>query len=100
MVTPISSAAGTTCFRRRYLNYSCKKARNLSSGYEYADYVSIVPIAAACICCHSGQPQPARDRAELFCDPAFRELPIGCENCHGPGALHVGKGETGFRERH
>jgi len=62
--------------------------------------VSIGPIAAACIGWHSGQPQPARDRDELFGDPAFRELPIGCENGHGPGAVHVGKGETGFRKRH
>jgi len=69
--------------------YSRLQAWNLSPGYESADFGFNRPVAAACIACHSGQPQPVRDREGLFANPPFRELAIGCENCHGPGALHA-----------
>jgi hypothetical protein len=36
---------------------------------------------------------PRRDG--LFEDPPFAELAIGCENCHGPGALHVAERTRG-----
>ncbi len=71
--------------------YPRKRAWGLAPGYDAADYGFNRPIAAACIACHSGQPQPVAGRAGLFRDPPFRELAIGCENCHGPGALHVAK---------
>ncbi|HXJ44778.1 MAG TPA: tetratricopeptide repeat protein [Bryobacteraceae bacterium] len=75
--------------------YARRKTWDLSPGYEFADYGFNRPIAAACIGCHSGQPQPVRDHAGLFGDPAFRELAIGCENCHGPGALHAAEKAKG-----
>ena len=62
---------------------------DLSPGYEFNDYGFSRPIQAACIVCHSGQPQPVAQRYGLYRDPPFRELAIGCENCHGPGQLHV-----------
>ena len=62
---------------------------DLSPGYEHADYGFNRPIHAACLICHSGQPRPVADRNGAYHDPPFRELAIGCENCHGPGALHV-----------
>jgi hypothetical protein len=65
------------------------KTWELSPGYEAADPGFGRPIAAGCIACHSGRPQPVRDREGLFDEPPFQELAIGCENCHGPGALHV-----------
>src|SRR6202022_3318339 len=64
---------------------------DLSPGYEHADYGFNRPIPAACLVCHRGQPQPVADRNGAYRDPPFRELAIGCENCHGPGALHVGE---------
>jgi hypothetical protein len=72
---------------------------DLSPGYEHADYGFNRPINAACLACHSGHPQPVADRNGAYRDPPFRELAIGCENCHGPGALHVkerahGRGRT------
>jgi hypothetical protein len=72
---------------------------DLSPGYEHADYGFNRPVPAACVACHSGQPQPVEDRNGAYHDPPFRELAIGCENCHGPGALHVkertaGRGRT------
>ena len=72
------------------LSYYSKPARwELSPGYEFADYGFNRPIAAGCIYCHSGAPNVIPDRNGLFGNPPFRELSIGCENCHGPGARHI-----------
>jgi hypothetical protein len=80
---------GSYLFQAPLSYYSRQKAWDLSPGYQFADYGFNRPIAQACIGCHSGRPQPARDREGLFGDPPFRELAIGCENCHGPGGLHA-----------
>ncbi len=61
----------------------------LSPGYELADYGFSRPILPACITCHSGRPEPVGHGNGRFREPAFTELAIGCENCHGPGAAHV-----------
>jgi tetratricopeptide (TPR) repeat protein len=61
----------------------------LSPGYEIDNLAFSRPILEECIVCHSGLPQPVPRRYGLFKNPPFRELAIGCENCHGPGALHV-----------
>jgi hypothetical protein len=39
--------------------------------------------------CHSGRARPVPGRDAAYERPAFSELSIGCENCHGPGELHV-----------
>ena len=80
---------GDHLFQAPLSYYSRQQAWDLSPGYESADYGFNRPVAAACIYCHSGQPQPVPDREGMFANPPFRELAIGCENCHGPGALHV-----------
>jgi hypothetical protein len=67
----------------------------LSPGYELADYGFNRPIQPACVACHSGQPRPVWDGNGRFREPAFAELAIGCENCHGPGAAHVREKQTG-----
>lgn len=69
--------------------YSRAKAWDLSPGYKQGDYGFNRPIPADCIQCHSGRPQPVENTDGRFKNPLFLELPIGCENCHGPGALHV-----------
>jgi hypothetical protein len=61
----------------------------LSPGYELGDYGFDRVAAAQCLACHSGRPEPAPDRKGLYKDPPFEQLAIGCENCHGPGQLHV-----------
>lgn len=61
----------------------------LSPGYESSDYGFSRPIYSACINCHSGQPQPLPERDGQYRDPPFREVAIGCENCHGPGEAHA-----------
>jgi hypothetical protein len=80
---------GDYLFQAPLSYYSRTKSWGLSPGYEAADYGFNRPVAAACIACHSGQPQPVKNREGLFGNLPFRELAIGCENCHGPGALHA-----------
>ena len=69
--------------------YSKSRSWALSPGYELGDYGFSRTIPAGCIVCHSGLAQPVPNRYGLYRDPPFRELGIGCENCHGPGQLHV-----------
>jgi len=61
----------------------------LSPGYETDNLGFSRPILEECIVCHSGMPQPVPGSYGLYRNPPFRELAIGCENCHGPGGLHV-----------
>jgi hypothetical protein len=68
--------------------YSKTKGWALSPGYEFGDYGFSRPILAGCIFCHSGRPRPIDQSTGGFKDPPFAEVAIGCENCHGPGALH------------
>jgi hypothetical protein len=69
--------------------FSRTRAWELSPGYESGNPGFARPIAAACVACHSGRPQPVANREGLFADPPFQEVAIGCENCHGPGRDHV-----------
>ena len=77
--------------------YSRTRAWGLSPGYDQQDQSFTRPIHADCISCHSGRPQPIENTDGKFRDPPFRELPIACESCHGPGALHVERRRTGAR---
>jgi hypothetical protein len=46
-------------------------------------------VALGCIACHSGEANPVSNRDDVYSQPEFQELSIGCENCHGPGSMHV-----------
>ena len=80
---------GDGLFQAPLSSYTRTGGWDLSPGYDQADYGFNRPIAAACLSCHSGRPQPLAGRNGAYADPPFRELAIGCENCHGPGELHV-----------
>ena len=69
--------------------YSNVNAWALSPGYQYADYGFSRPILPGCTSCHSGRPQAVLDGNGKFRKPAFQELAVGCENCHGPGEAHI-----------
>ena len=69
--------------------YSETKAWGLSPGYDFGDYGFSRTIGPSCIVCHSGLPNVAPTSDGSYGDPPFRQLAIGCENCHGPGQLHV-----------
>ena len=92
-----SGANGTTYLVRRgdslveapLSHYSRVGRWDLSPGYEKDDAGFSRPIQAGCLSCHSGRAQPVPNRPGVYQNPPFQELAIGCENCHGPGQLHV-----------
>jgi hypothetical protein len=69
--------------------YSKPQRWELSPGYELGNYGFSRPILPACVSCHSGRPNAIPESNGRFANPAFFELAIGCENCHGPGLYHV-----------
>ncbi len=72
------------------LSYYSRAAHwDLSPGYQNKDDGFNRVIQPGCIYCHSGRPQPVAGHNGSYRDPAFTQTPIGCENCHGPGAAHV-----------
>lgn len=69
---------------------------DLSPGYEsslFRDFTR--PVLELCVDCHTGQPRFVPDRPNQFQQPPFRFLSIGCERCHGPGAIHVKQRKEG-----
>jgi hypothetical protein len=75
--------------------YTKSRTWGLSPGYELHNYGFTRPILAQCIGCHSGRPQPMPGSIGAYRDPPFAEMAVGCENCHGPGALHVSERQAG-----
>ena len=75
--------------------YTRPKTWGLSPGYESNNLGFSRPVLEECIVCHSGLPQAVPGRYGLYKNPPFRELAIGCENCHGPGGLHVSERAQG-----
>ncbi len=69
--------------------YAATKSWGLSPNFEVQDLGFNLPIKADCIGCHAGRTQPELGREGLYRDPPVTELAVGCENCHGPGELHV-----------
>ena len=70
---------------------------DLSPGYQRGDYGFNRVVVPGCIFCHSGRVQPVAGSDGKYQNPAFTQLAIGCENCHGPGHAHVeamGDGES------
>ena len=67
--------------------YSHAQRWDLSPGYRYRNYRFSRPVVPRCIACHNGYPQYVAYSENRYRKP----LPtgIGCERCHGPGALHV-----------
>jgi len=80
---------GDFLFQAPLAFYSRTKSWELSPGFEAQAFGFGRPVTDGCISCHAGFPQPISDPKGLFRSPPFRELGIGCENCHGPGKLHV-----------
>jgi Tetratricopeptide repeat len=80
---------GNYVFQAPLSFYSKAQRWELSPGYEFSNAGFNRPILPGCISCHSGRPNTAPDGNGHFANPAFPELAIGCENCHGPGLGHV-----------
>lgn len=69
--------------------YTKTHSWGFAPGFEIQNRGFTRPILGRCITCHSGRPNPVAGQVGLYKDPAFDELAVGCENCHGPGELHV-----------
>ncbi|MGH9444334.1 MAG: tetratricopeptide repeat protein [Terriglobia bacterium] len=80
---------GNYLFEAPLSYYTKPHTWQLSPGYEFGDYGFDRRARTACLACHSGRPQPVLERPGLYRNPPFEQLAIGCENCHGPGQLHV-----------
>src|SRR5205814_1122960 len=53
------------------------------------------PAQPECLFCHANQVEPVAHTLNRYRPPLFRGYAIGCERCHGPGALHVQARERG-----
>jgi hypothetical protein len=80
---------GNYLFQAPLSFYSRTKKWDFSPGYEQADLGFNRVVPEECINCHAGRAAPVPDKPGAYSEPAFRELAIGCENCHGPGEAHV-----------
>ncbi|HEY1904300.1 MAG TPA: tetratricopeptide repeat protein [Terracidiphilus sp.] len=80
---------GDYLFQAPLSHYTQTGRWDLSPGYQIQDDAFNRVIQPGCIYCHSGRPQPIAGHDGSYRDPAFTQTPIGCENCHGPGAAHV-----------
>jgi hypothetical protein len=69
--------------------YTRTSSWELSPGFEVADLAFNRPALPGCLTCHSGLALPTGSGLGSYADPPFKEVAIGCENCHGPGSLHV-----------
>jgi tetratricopeptide (TPR) repeat protein len=76
--------------------YTRTNGWDLSPGYEtslFRDFTR--PALELCVDCHTGQPRFVAERPNHFQQPPFGFLSIGCERCHGPGAIHVRERKEG-----
>lgn len=54
------------------------------------------PVVPGCLFCHTDRPAPVPGALNRFAEPPLAGQPsIGCERCHGPGALHVAERAAG-----
>jgi tetratricopeptide (TPR) repeat protein len=70
--------------------YPLKAIWHLSPGYEADNPHFGRPVLASCLFCHCNHVEPIEDTVNSYEQPIFGAgHAIGCERCHGPGALHV-----------
>jgi hypothetical protein len=72
--------------------YTGKHKWDMSPGYDFPQHWSFErPIRLGCAACHAGRVEAQGDAVHRL---TFHEKAIGCENCHGPGSLHLALHET------
>jgi hypothetical protein len=74
--------------------YSHRNAWRLAPGYARINEHFNRFIVGSCLFCHADGARPDPDRMNAY-GPGVRPESIGCERCHGPGALHVAARERG-----
>jgi Flp pilus assembly protein TadD len=69
--------------------FAQKRRWDLSPGFEVANYHFDRPIRPGCLYCHANRARSVPTSINQFRPPIFEGHSIGCERCHGPGALHA-----------
>ena len=63
---------------------------DLSPGYGEGIFRGFTRrVVDLCVDCHTGWPLLVPGSRNRFQQPPFRFLTVGCERCHGPGAIHA-----------
>ena len=71
---------------------------NLSPGFTQHHQHFNRTITESCLFCHCNEAHGKADTVNEFEPKSLRLQPIGCERCHGPGALHVAAQENSAGE--
>lgn len=70
--------------------YSRTSHWDLAPGYNPAGHQRFERrVTDSCLSCHTGRVADDPQAKDRLLEPAFHELSIGCERCHGAGELHV-----------
>ena len=75
--------------------FSEKQVWDVSPGFQPGRH-TLRPIVAGCLFCHVNRVEPVAGTVNRFKEPLLgKQAAIGCERCHGPGALHVDEQTNG-----
>ena len=73
--------------------YSSESRWDVSPGYEsYTNLYLTRAVTPECWSCHASGTRSIAGTVNRYDDPPFEEAGIGCERCHGPGAVHAKSG--------
>jgi hypothetical protein len=73
--------------------YASKPGWDMSPGYDQPQHLGFQrEITVDCLFCHAGQAEAIDGSYHRI---RIDEMGIGCERCHGPGALHVARQTSG-----
>lgn len=77
--------------------YPRKGRWDLSPGYERGPSHPHFgrPITPDCLFCHANHADHVSGTTNRYREPIFTGHAVGCERCHGPGELHVGRHTRG-----
>jgi Tfp pilus assembly protein PilF len=83
-------AKGDALFVSPISYYARISGWDLSPGYGEGIFHGFTRrVVDLCVDCHTGWPLLVPGSRNRFQQPPFRFLTVGCERCHGPGAVHV-----------
>jgi hypothetical protein len=74
--------------------FSQKRVWDRSPGMS-PDAVAGRPVVPECLFCHANHTHPRPDSRNAYDRPVFDGYAVGCERCHGPGAIHVKERKAG-----
>jgi Flp pilus assembly protein TadD len=69
--------------------YAQARRWDLSPNYDKVNFHFNREIVPDCLFCHANRVEPVDGTVNRYRQPIFQGHAIGCERCHGPGALHA-----------